>query len=57
MIKRFHHNKGVITCYNGGLKKIGEHKVDRHDICQMDATDLEAFANGDLSEKILVNKQ
>ena len=57
MIERFHHRNFVKILYKGGLKKIGLHKVNRCDICRVDAIDLQLFHDGDLSEKKLVNKQ
>ena len=56
-IQRFHNRNFVKILYNGGLKKIGVHKVHRRDICRVDAIDIESFHDGDLSEKDLVNKQ
>ena len=56
-IERFHHRNFVKSLYKGGLKKIGEHKVKRLDICREDVIDLQSFNDGDLLEKVLVNEQ
>ena len=56
-IDRFHHRNFVKILYKGRLKKIGLHKVNRRDICRVDAIDLQSFYDGNLSEKELVNKQ
>ena len=56
-IERFHRKNFVKILYKGGLKKIGVHKVNRQDICQVDVIDLQSLHDGNFLEKELVNKQ
>ena len=48
IIEQFLHTRHVRIYYLGALSKLGDHHVDKFDVCQLDAIALDTFANGDL---------